>query len=185
MALRARGSRIDHVVRTPLWNGWLNPSGTQPPKPGELLGGKRSQSILDALSRDYDVVILDTPPLLAAPAAAVLGASAGGVVLAVRAGQTERGAAQEAIQQLDLVGARIVSAVLNDPDAKAPSYGGNYSSTSTMARPPGREPAMTARVVALPARRRDSRIDRNSSTRFARSAPVQPCEPAGSVGRAL
>jgi polysaccharide biosynthesis transport protein len=50
------------------------------------------------------VVILDTPPLLAASHAAVLGASADGVVLVVRAGQTERGAAQEAIQQLDLVG---------------------------------------------------------------------------------
>jgi polysaccharide biosynthesis transport protein len=48
------------------------------------------------------------------------------VVLVVRAGQTERGAAQEAIQQLDLVGARIVGAALNDPDAKVPIYGGNY-----------------------------------------------------------
>jgi Mrp family chromosome partitioning ATPase len=48
------------------------------------------------------------------------------VVQVVRAGQTERGAAQEVIQQLDLGGARIVGAVLADPDAKLPSYGGNY-----------------------------------------------------------
>jgi polysaccharide biosynthesis transport protein len=68
--------------------------------------------------RYYDVVILDTPPLLAASEAAVLCASADGVVLVVRAGQTERSAAQEAIQQLGLVGARIVGAVLNNPHAK-------------------------------------------------------------------
>jgi Mrp family chromosome partitioning ATPase len=48
------------------------------------------------------------------------------VVLVVRAEPTERGAAQAAIQQLDLVGARIVGAVPNDPDAKGPSIGGNY-----------------------------------------------------------
>jgi capsular exopolysaccharide synthesis family protein len=119
--------KLDDVVQDTRVEGLaIIASGTQPPNPSELLGGERIQSVLDGLGRDYDVVILDTPPILAASDAAVLGASADGVVLVIRAGQTERGAAQEAIQQLDLVGARIVGAVLNDPDAKVPSYGGNY-----------------------------------------------------------
>jgi Mrp family chromosome partitioning ATPase len=71
-----------------------------------------------------DVVILDTPPLLAASDAAILGAGADGVTLVVRAGQTDRGAAREAIQQLDLLGARVIGPVLDDPDATVQSYGG-------------------------------------------------------------
>jgi Mrp family chromosome partitioning ATPase len=41
-----------------------------------------------------------------------------------RAGQTDRGAAREAIQQLDLLGARVIGPVLDDPDATVQSYGG-------------------------------------------------------------
>jgi Mrp family chromosome partitioning ATPase len=86
------------MVRGKLVEGLaIVPSGTQPPNPSELLGGERIQSVLDALGREYDVVIIDTPPLLAASDAAVLGASADGVVLVVGAGQTEGGPAQEAI----------------------------------------------------------------------------------------
>jgi Mrp family chromosome partitioning ATPase len=48
------------------------------------------------------------------------------VVLVLRAGATESEAAQQAIQQLNSVGARVVGAVLNDPDAKVPMYSGYY-----------------------------------------------------------
>jgi polysaccharide biosynthesis transport protein len=64
--------------------------------------------------------------MLAAADAAVLGSQVDGVLLVIRAGQTDRGAAQYALQQLQGVGARIIGAVLNDPDAKVPQYGGYY-----------------------------------------------------------
>jgi Mrp family chromosome partitioning ATPase len=43
-----------------------------------------------------------------------------------RAGATENAAAQQSLQQLNSVGARIVGAVLNDPDAQVPKYGAYY-----------------------------------------------------------
>jgi capsular exopolysaccharide synthesis family protein len=101
-------------------------SGTLPPNPSELVGGPRMASVLKALSAEFDLVVLDTPPLTAAADAAILGKSADGVLMVVRAGKTERGAAQHAVQQLNNVGARILGAVLNDPDAKVPRYGGYY-----------------------------------------------------------
>jgi succinoglycan biosynthesis transport protein ExoP len=103
------------------------PSGTQPPNPSELLGGERMRSTLAALGEAFDLVLLDTPPLLAAADAAILGSYADGVVLVVRAGKTERAAAQQARRQLATVGARLLGAVLNDPDAKIPSYSGYYA----------------------------------------------------------
>ncbi|MBW3654566.1 MAG: polysaccharide biosynthesis tyrosine autokinase [Gemmatimonadetes bacterium] len=99
-------------------------SGTQPPNPAELLGGAGFRAALDRLGEGFDMVVLDTPPLMAASDAAILAARADGVLFVVRAGHTDRDAALHSAQQLRTVGARIVGAVLNDPDAKVPAYGG-------------------------------------------------------------
>jgi tyrosine-protein kinase Etk/Wzc len=102
-------------------------SGQLPPNPSELLGGDRMRKTLAALSGAFDLVILDTPPLLAASDAAILSTLCDGVVLVVRAGVTEAEAGRQAMQQLASVGARVVGAVLNDPDAKVQHYGGYYN----------------------------------------------------------
>ena len=105
---------------------YVLPSGQLPPNPSELLGGERMRKTLAALGEAFDLIVLDTPPLLAASDAAILSTIADGVVLVVRAGVTEAEAGQQALQQLSAVGARVVGAVLNDPDAKVHKYGGYY-----------------------------------------------------------
>jgi tyrosine-protein kinase Etk/Wzc len=102
------------------------PAGTFPPNPSELLGSARTHALIDEISKKYDIVILDTPPVHVAGDALILGTIADGVILVLRAGNTERGAAQHAMQRLTNVGARVVGAVLNDPDRKVPQYGGYY-----------------------------------------------------------
>jgi capsular exopolysaccharide synthesis family protein len=101
-------------------------TGTLPPNPAELLGGPRMQELLDQLAEEFDLVLLDTPPLGAASDAAVLAAKADGALLVVRAGKTDRATAAHAMQQLRSVGARVLGAVLNDPDATVGKYGGYY-----------------------------------------------------------
>lgn len=100
----------------------LLPSGTAPSLPAEVLGGERMRLMLAELAQQYDMVVLDTPPLLHASDAAVLAAMADGVLFVVRAGKTDRGMAQEAMHQLEAVGAHVIGAVLNDPDSKAAKY---------------------------------------------------------------
>lgn len=89
----------------------------------ELLGGAAMGRLLRELNGRYDVVVLDTPPVLAAADAEILAAQADSVLVVVRAGQTERQSAHYAISQLRAIGARIVGAVLNDPDQKIAGYG--------------------------------------------------------------
>jgi Mrp family chromosome partitioning ATPase len=84
------------------------------------------ESALAWFQREYDMVIIDSPPLLVASEAGALAAKADGVLLVIRAGQTQREAAQLALQQLGIVGANVIGAVLNDPDAEVPQYGGYY-----------------------------------------------------------
>lgn len=105
---------------------YVIPSGTLPPNPSELLGGDRMRQVMAALSEAFDLIVIDSPPLLAASDGAILATLSDGVVVVLRAGSTESEAAQQAIQQLYSVGARVVGAVLNDPDAKVPRYGGYY-----------------------------------------------------------
>jgi polysaccharide biosynthesis transport protein len=83
----------------------------------DLLAGPVLRSLMSSLAKDFELVILDAPPVLVAANAAVLGTAVDGVLLVVRAGHTEPASAQEALQQLTAVGAHVIGAVLNDPDA--------------------------------------------------------------------
>jgi tyrosine-protein kinase Etk/Wzc len=102
-------------------------AGTLPPNPAELVGGPRMREALHSLSDRFDIIVIDTPPLLAASDAAVVGTLTDGVLLVVRAGQTERDAAMQSVHKLASVGTRILGAVLNDPDSKVAAYGGYYA----------------------------------------------------------
>jgi capsular exopolysaccharide synthesis family protein len=96
------------------------------PRAVEFLGGEEMKRLLQELSAEYDIVILDTSPLLVAADATVLGAIVDGVLLVVRATRTDRGAVEQAVHQLGLVGAHIVGTVLNDPEGNASRYGSYY-----------------------------------------------------------
>jgi polysaccharide biosynthesis transport protein len=100
--------------------------GALPTNPSGLLSGVRMRVLLQELAKSFDLVILDTPPVLATADAGILAALADGVLLVVRAGQTDRIAAKRAHQQLVNVGARVVGTVLNDPGGEVSQYGDYY-----------------------------------------------------------
>jgi capsular exopolysaccharide synthesis family protein len=102
------------------------PSGPLPPNPAELLGSSQMTNLLDQLSESYDLLLIDTPPLLAASDAAIVSRIVDGALVVVRAGRTEKSALQTGVQQLATVGARVLGTVLNDPDAEVPKYARYY-----------------------------------------------------------
>jgi capsular exopolysaccharide synthesis family protein len=117
-------NRLDEALRpTAVENLWVLPAGRLVPNASELLGSSAMEELLDALAKEFDMVIVDTPPVLAAADAEILAVQTDAVVVVVRAGQTDRHSAQYAVQQLRAIGARVVGAVLNDPDEMVPSYG--------------------------------------------------------------
>jgi polysaccharide biosynthesis transport protein len=99
------------------------PAGRLVAHVSELLGGAAMGRLLRELNARFDVVVVDTPPVLAAADAEILAAQADAVLVVIRAGQTERQSAHYAVQQLRAIGARIVGAVLNDPDHKIAGHG--------------------------------------------------------------
>src|SRR5690606_31110819 len=91
-------------------------TGTLPPTPAELLGSQQMRDLLLEFEKDYDFVILDAPPLNLVTDAALLGTNADGVVVVARAGMTQKGAIEVAMDHLRHVRAPLLGAVLNDFD---------------------------------------------------------------------
>lgn len=101
------------------------PAGELPPTPADVLGSQRMIDIIGLLKARAHYVLFDSPPVLAATDAALLGSRLDGVLLVVRAGHTRREHAARAREALERVHARIVGAVLsNAPRERAGSYYG-------------------------------------------------------------
>ncbi len=121
------GRAVTDVVRPTKVTGLsLLPCGALPTNASNLLSGVRMRVLLQELAKSFDLVVLDTPPVLATADAGILASLADGVLLVVRAGQTDRVAAKRAHQQLVNVGARVVGTVLNDPGGEVSQYGDYY-----------------------------------------------------------
>ncbi|MCZ6857409.1 MAG: polysaccharide biosynthesis tyrosine autokinase, partial [Gemmatimonadetes bacterium] len=99
------------------------PSGATPPNPSELLGSATMDTLIAELRRDYEYIVMDTPPTLPVTDAAVVATNADATILVVKSGDTEETAAQRAMEQLRRVRASIAGAVLNAVSAKKdPQY---------------------------------------------------------------
>jgi capsular exopolysaccharide synthesis family protein len=104
----------------------LLPSGPLPPNPADLLGSTRMEAIVDRLAGEADLVLFDTPPVLAVTDAALLSAKLDGVLMVIRAGSTRREDAERAKELLERLNVRIVGAVLTNAavDSRAGGYYG-------------------------------------------------------------
>jgi capsular exopolysaccharide synthesis family protein len=88
-------------------------SGGIPPNPAELLSSAPFHTLLEMACEQFDVVILDTPPLLPVADAAVVARAATGVVLVVDSTRTRRAQLSQSAEAVRLGGGRLVGAVLN------------------------------------------------------------------------
>ncbi|MFR9239373.1 MAG: CpsD/CapB family tyrosine-protein kinase [Clostridium baratii] len=97
-------------------------AGKIPPNPSEMLGSQAMSSLLNELSNVYDVIILDSPPVLAVTDAQILSTKVDGTVLVVRAEKTKKDTVIAAKGVLDKVNANILGTVLNGGDKNKDNY---------------------------------------------------------------
>ncbi|OLQ76106.1 tyrosine-protein kinase [Photobacterium proteolyticum] len=101
--------------------------GKVPPNPSELLMHPRFKVLLEWASKHYDIVIVDTPPILAVTDPAIVGAHAGTTLLVGRFGQNSVKEIDIAKQRFEQSGIEVKGFILNAVIRKASSYyGGNY-----------------------------------------------------------
>ncbi|MCR4513029.1 polysaccharide biosynthesis tyrosine autokinase [Aeromicrobium sp. 50.2.37] len=101
-------------------------SGKTPPNPAELLQSRAMSSLIGQLREEYDVVLIDAPPLLPVTDAALIASVVDGAVLVVRHGKTSADQVRGAVERLEGVGAKPVAAVFNMTPTKTGRYGYGY-----------------------------------------------------------
>ncbi len=99
--------------------------GVVPPNPAELLGSSYMRNLLNNARSQYDIILIDTPPIIAVTDPSVLARIVDGVVMVVRIGSTQRGAALMASEQLRRVEAPMIGVMLNGISASN-FYGSFY-----------------------------------------------------------
>ena len=115
------------IVKTNVENLFLLPSGPLPPNPAELLGSNRMSFLLSYLNRRFDILVMDTPPILPASDALLLAPQIDGVMLIVKAGQTNRKMVKKAVEQIRTAKANLIGVILNQVDVKREGYYKYYS----------------------------------------------------------
>jgi capsular exopolysaccharide synthesis family protein len=114
--------KINIVEKNDISNLYILTSGPIPPNPAEMLNSKKMHQLLEQLKKDYDVVILDTPPVGQVTDAAILAGITDGAILVLASGDTRIDMAKRAKKALDGVNAHVIGAILTKLETGRASY---------------------------------------------------------------
>src|SRR5699024_6074741 len=120
--LVGEASLQDAVTFTDVENLDVIACGPIPPNPSELLGSKKMEQIIKEAKMSYDIILFDTPPVLAVTDAQILANFSDGSLLVVRSKKTENDQAQKSIDVLQSSAAKFLGTVLNDVEKKKANY---------------------------------------------------------------
>ncbi len=121
--LAGRGAEAERTVhRTAYPNVSVLTSGPVPANPSELLGSTRMKQVLSQLRARFDLLLIDSPPILAVTDASVLATEVDATVLVVRGGKTRTPALRAAVEDLALSGHPLAGVVINRVQRKHTAY---------------------------------------------------------------
>lgn len=119
---------LEQVIQaTPISNLSFLARGEAPPNPAELLMHPRFSELLDQLAGRYDLIIVDTPPILAVTDAAIVGQYAGTSLMVARFGKNSVHEVEIARQRFSQNGVTIKGAILNCMEKRAANAYGYYA----------------------------------------------------------
>lgn len=93
-------------------------SGDVPPNPSELLGSDKMRELIEEMSKQYDYILVDTPPVILVSDAAIVANLLDGVLLLVRQGKSKKDELKRAIANLELAGITPMGIILNGVELK-------------------------------------------------------------------
>ena len=124
--LAGRATADDVICETNIDNLYVIFAGPVPPNPSELLGSEGFDGLVSTLRKDFDYVIIDTPPLGSVIDAAVAAKFCDGAVMVIESNAISYKFAQGVKDQLEKTGAKILGVILNKVDLNTKKYYGHY-----------------------------------------------------------
>ena len=117
------------IQETPIPDLWILPSGPSTSSSTNLLINPHMSRLLKHLKQQFDLIVIDTPPMLQIPDARVVGRLADSVIMVIRANKTTRAAVSAACQRFSEDGTKILGTILNDwnPKTAPDGYYGYYN----------------------------------------------------------
>lgn len=116
------------VQETEVRDLYVLTSGPIPPNPSELLASNQMEELLKEMKKQFDMVIFDTPPILAVADAQILANQVDASILVVSSGKTDKEAALKAKELLVHAKSKLLGAVLNNRKADSGNYYYYYGS---------------------------------------------------------
>jgi capsular exopolysaccharide synthesis family protein len=120
--LIGKNELADIVYQIDIENLSFVSSGAVPENPAELLASERMKDFLAIVRKEYDYVIIDTPPIISVTDSGILGAQTDGVLLVIQAGRTQRGIVNHATELLHQTHTKILGHVLTNIEYHLPEY---------------------------------------------------------------
>jgi tyrosine-protein kinase Etk/Wzc len=122
------GRPLDELLRrTPVPGLALLATGALPANPAELLMHERFAALLAELSRRFDHVLVDAPPVLAVTDAAIIGRLAGSALLVLKAGEHSLRAIDDSLRRLRQAGVDVKGSIFNQAGLRGTAYGYRYA----------------------------------------------------------
>lgn len=105
---------LQEIAQEPVSGLKVVPVGPIPPNPAEILSSERFARLLDQARREFDYVLIDTPPAEFVSDVAILATQVDGILMVLDAQRTRKGAVRSSMKRLETVGARIIGTVTNN-----------------------------------------------------------------------
>jgi capsular exopolysaccharide synthesis family protein len=113
---------VERIIQNYMENLDVIPVGPIPPNPSSLLTSKKFVDLFNKLKEQYEKIIIDLPPVLAAADALIISKYTDGLVLVVRAGGTLKHSLKIALENIKTSSANLLGLVINDINEKSSNY---------------------------------------------------------------
>lgn len=110
---------IDVIRETQVPNLHLITCGDVPPNPSELLASQKLRDFFRRMKQEYDIVLIDSPPIIAVTDASILSKMTDAILLVVRSGNTDQRVLRRSVDILSQVNTNLIGAVLNGVNISA------------------------------------------------------------------
>jgi capsular exopolysaccharide synthesis family protein len=117
---------FNSIIReTKVKNLFVVTAGGLPPNPSELLGSDRMSKLIDRLEHEWNMILFDSPPIVAVTDSSMISSEIDAMVMVVKASQTDRAAVDRALDTIANVRSPLIGAILNG--ANSETLAGKYS----------------------------------------------------------
>ncbi|KKL06921.1 hypothetical protein LCGC14_2591180, partial [marine sediment metagenome] len=103
-------------------NLWVLTSGSVPSNPSELLGSSGMKALMEQVTKEYDYVVFDTPPLISVSDGAILASQADGILMVVSPGKVKGEIGRHTKELLERIGTPVLGCVFNGVELSHRNY---------------------------------------------------------------